>query len=275
VLNAVTGITGRYLAEKDRPTGIAIGTASIFAGMVLAFVLSALLPDGSDLPAVLRISAAFAVVAALAMIVALRKKGEHRAVSSRPDRSALRVTWGDPLIRRLCLLAIFPFGVFVAITTFAQALLEPAGVGGGTASTILLVNVVAGVVGSAVIPVLVVRRQAESTLLVTSLLVTALACAALALAPGVLVGFVAITAIGFLLLPALPIVLELVERRTGEADGTGAGLIWMAGNLGGLVVATVVGLLVDHPSAAFAVLAGVALVAVPGAYTLRRLIASL
>jgi predicted MFS family arabinose efflux permease len=108
-----------------------------------------------------------------------------------------------------------------------------------------------------------------------SLSCTAAACVLLALAPGVVTGFAAITLIGLLLLPALPIVLELVERRTGEAEGTAAGLIWMAGNLGGLLVAVVVGLLVDHPSAAFLVMAAIALIAVPGARALRRPIAEL
>jgi predicted MFS family arabinose efflux permease len=275
VLNAVTGITGRYLAEKDRPTGIAAGTASIFAGMVIAFLLSAIFADSNELPTMLWLTAIFSVVAAGTLIVVLRKPGEHKVERRRPDRGALQVAWGDPLIRRLCLLAIFPFGVFVAMTTFSQALLEPAGVGAGTASTILLINVVAGVIGSAVVPVLVVRHHAEAALLVASLSVTALACVALALWPGVAMGFIAITVIGFLLLPALPIVLELVERRTGEAEGTAAGLIWMAGNFGGLVVAVIVGVLVDHPLAAFLVMAGVALIAVPGARALRRPIAEL
>jgi predicted MFS family arabinose efflux permease len=275
VLNAVTGITGRYLAEKDRPTGIAAGTASIFAGMVIAFLLSAIFADSNELPTMLWLTAIFSVVAAGWLIVALRKPGEHKPDHHRPDRGALRIAWGDPLIRRLCVLAIFPFGVFVAMTTFSQALLEPAGVSAGTASTILLINVVAGVIGSAVVPVLVVRHHAEAALLVASLSVTALACAALALWPGVAMGFIAITVIGFLLLPALPIVLELVERRTGEAEGTAAGLIWMAGNLGGLIVATIVGILVDHPLAAFLLMAGVALTAVPGARALRRPIANL
>src|SRR5256885_2581135 len=45
VLNAIIGITGRYLAERDRPAGIAIGTASTFAGMVLPFLVAAALPD--------------------------------------------------------------------------------------------------------------------------------------------------------------------------------------------------------------------------------------
>ncbi|RZT28589.1 putative MFS family arabinose efflux permease [Kribbella sp. VKM Ac-2569] len=276
VLNAITGITGRYLEEKDRPTGIAIGTASIFAGMVIAFLLSAVFTTSSSIPAMLTVSAIFCVLAAIVLAIAIRGPVEsHTSSAPRSDRGALAAAWGDPLIRRLCVLAIFPFGVFVAMSTFAQALLEPAGVSGGTASTILLLQVIAGVVGSATIPILVVRRRAESRLLVVSLTVTAAACVLLALAPGAVTGFVAITVIGLLLLPALPIVLELVERRTGEAEGTAAGLIWMAGNLGGLVVAVVVGLLVDHPLAAFLVMAVIALIAVPGARALRRPIAEL
>lgn len=179
------------------------------------------------------------------------------------------------MVRRLSVLALFPFGVFVAMTTFSQALLEPAGVTAGTASTILLINVIAGVLGSAVVPVLVVRRHAEAALLVASLTATAFACVALALLPSAVMAFIAITLIGFLLLPALPIVLELVERRTGEAESTAAGLIWMAGNLGGLLVATAVGLLVDHPLAAFLLMAAIALLAVPGAHALKRPIAEL
>lgn len=275
VLNAITGITGRYLAEKDRPTGIAAGSASTFAGMVIAFLLAAVLADGDQLPTLLAVTAAFAVLAAVVLLLALRTPGEHKVERARPGRGVLRVAWGDPLIRRLCVLAIFPFGVFVAMTTFAQPLLEPAGVSGETASTILLLNVVAGVVGCAVVPVIVARRRAESTLLMASLAVTAIACTALAVAPGAAVGFVAITVIGFLLLPALPIVLELVERRTGEAEGTGAGLIWMAGNLGGLLTAVVVGLLVHRPALAFVVMAAVALVAAFGARSLRRPLAEL
>ncbi|WP_432945866.1 MFS transporter [Kribbella sp. CA-253562] len=270
VLNAVTGITGRYLAVKDRPTGIATGTASIFAGMMIAFVLSSIFASSNQIPVVLVLSAAFAVAAAFALLFTLRRPPVAKPVAPRPDRNALRLAWSDPLIRRLCVLALFPFGVFVALTTFAQALLEPAGVPADTASTILLVNVVAGVIGSAAIPILVARRQAQSALLALSLTATALGCAALAVAPSTLTAFIAITIIGLLLLPALPVVLELVERRTGQAESTAAGLIWLSGNLGGLLVATAVGLLVDHPTAAFTLLAAIALVAVPGARALRH-----
>lgn len=282
VLNAITGITGRYLSPDDRPKGIAVGTASIFAGMILAFALSATF--GSSLTPALALTATFCLTAAAALTTTLRTPGHFTPTKPHPSdhgqrgpggRGPLRIAWADPLIRRLSVLAIFPFGVFVALSTFAQALLEPAGVSSTAASAILLLNVLAGVLGSAIIPVVIARRRAESTHLALSLTLTALACVVLAIAPGVLTGFVSITMIGLLLLPALPIVLELVERRTGEAEGTAAGLIWMAGNLGGLLVAVVVGLLVDHPTAAFLVMAVIALIAVPGARSLKQPIAEL
>ncbi|HWD77460.1 MAG TPA: MFS transporter, partial [Kribbella sp.] len=71
VLNAVTGITGRYLEEKERPTGIAIGTASIFAGMVIAFLLSAIFTTAASLPTMLIITAIFCVAAAVVLTAAL------------------------------------------------------------------------------------------------------------------------------------------------------------------------------------------------------------
>lgn len=269
VLNSITGITGHYLTERDRPTGIAAGTASTFAGMVLAFVLSAVFPTADQLRTVIAISAGFAVVAAIALVAVLRTPGRQRHATPAAGLGALRIAWGDGFIRRLSLLVFFPFGTFIALTTFAQALLAPAGVSDSVASLILLVNVVVGVIGCAVVPIVAAKRRIELPTMILALVVSALGCVALAVVPGVAVGFVVFVAIGFLLLPAMPIVLELVERRTGEAEGTAAGLIWMAGNLGGLVVATVVGLLVTHPLPAFLLTAAVALLAVPVSLLLR------
>lgn len=54
-----------------------------------------------------------------------------------------------------------------------------------------------------------------------------------------------------------------------------AGLIWMAGNLGGLVVASVVGLLVQRPGPAFWLLVALALAGTPLGPRLRRDIGTL
>ena len=261
VLNAITGVAGRYLAERDRPTGIAIGSASTFAGLIVGFGLGAVFTE--DVRTLLLVQAGLAAVAAVAVLSVLRTPAEHRAETAPAGFGALRIAWGDPFIRRLCALVFVPFGVFVALSTFAQPLLEPAGVSEETAGLVLIANVVAGVIGCAVVPVWASRRKRELAVLTTSLLVTAVACVVLAFAPGVVTGFVALALIGFGLLPALPIVLELTERRAGRSEGTAAGLMWLAGNLGGLVVAAVVGVLVGEPLLAFLLLAVLSLLTLP------------
>lgn len=261
VLNAITGVAGRYLAEKDRPTGIAVGSASTFAGLIIGFGLGAVFTE--DIPTLLLVQAGLAVVAALAVMAVLRTPAEHKVEAPPAGLGALRVAWSDPFIKRLCALVFVPFGVFVALSTFAQPLLEPAGVSEGTAGLILIANVVAGVVGCAVVPIWANRHGRQLPVLTTSLLVTAVACVTLAFLPGTATGFVALTLIGFGLLPALPIVLELTERRAGGTESTAAGLMWLTGNLGGLVVAAVVGVLVNDPLPAFLLLAVLSLLTLP------------
>jgi predicted MFS family arabinose efflux permease len=285
VLNAITGVASRYLPPRDRPTGIAIGSASTFAGLIVGFGLGAVFASPSGIRSLLAVQAGLAVVVGVAVLVALRRPaafgteaepadggeaapsplagtaGGVEAVAS--GLGALRIALRDPVIRRLCALVFVPFGVFVSLTTFLQPLLEPAGVPEATAGLILVANVVAGVVGCAIVPVVASRRRAEVRVMGYALVVTAVACVALAVAPGVAVAFVAVVALGFALLPALPIVLELTERRAGRAEGTATGLIWLTGNLGGLVLAAVVGLLVDHPVPAFLMLGALSVLTLP------------
>lgn len=261
VLNAITGVAGRYLAERDRPTGIAIGSASTFAGPIVAFGLGAVFAE--DVHTLLLVQAVLAVVAAVAVLAVLRTPAEHKVETPPAGLGALRAAWRDPFIKRLSALVFVPFGVFVALSTFAQPLLEPAGVSESTAGLILMANVVAGVAGCAVVPIWANRRGREMVVLTASLLVTAVSCVVLAVTPGVVTGFVALALIGLALLPTLPIVLELTERRAGSSESTAAGLIWLAGNLGGLVVAAVVGVLVGDPTPAFLLLAVLTLLTLP------------
>jgi hypothetical protein len=124
--------------------------------------------------------------------------------------------------------------------------------------------ILAGVAGCAVLPPLVARRRAERGYMSAAVAVSALGCAALGLLPWLGLRGAALVAMGLLLLPALPIVLAGAERLAGAgAAGTAGAIVWMAGNLGGLVVALVVQILVHHPAAAFIAMAGVSLLGAP------------
>jgi predicted MFS family arabinose efflux permease len=265
VLNAVTKVAGENLPPSLRPHGIAVGSAGIFAGMLLALVLGTLF-GGPNLVALLFVEAGFAVFAAAAMLFELRRSavtGGGGMPSVAVDLVALREVWSDRTVRVLAGLLFLGFGAFIALTTWLQALLHNYHVSSTTAGALLVAMVLAGAIGAAALPPLVVTRRAERRIVAVSVLVTVAGGLLLAFEHEVAVDALVLIPIGLLLLTDLPVILELSERRAGESAGTVTALLWLAGNLGGLVVALLVQLLVHHPTPAFLLLAAVSLCAVP------------
>jgi MFS family permease len=131
------------------------------------------------------------------------------------------------------------------------------------AGVLLLLNIVAGVGGSALLPVAAARRGRQLHVMAAAVMVTAAGCALLALAPGFALALVVFPVIGFVLLPCLPMVLELTERAAVATASTAAGLIWLSGQLGALVITGAIGTSVHHPLPAFLALAAVTLLALP------------
>jgi predicted MFS family arabinose efflux permease len=268
VLNAVGKLAADYLPEEERAAGIAVGAGAGFAGMLLALVLGPTVGGGGHITRLLVVEAALALAAAAALARELRapapnagtESGERAAVAGQ----AIRRLWALPPMRNMAGLVFVGFGVFVALTTWLQTLLEPSGVSEGGAGALLVGMLVVGMVGCAVLPPLVDRRGAERTFMFAAATAAILGPALLALATPVAARAVVLAAMGFVLLPALPIILTAAERLSGESLAATAGaIVWLAGNLGGLVVALVVQALVHHPTPAFLAMAALSLPAVP------------
>jgi predicted MFS family arabinose efflux permease len=268
VLNAISKLADGYLPDRQRPAGIAAAAAANLVGMLAALILGAAM--GADgLRSLLLIDFGAAVVAGAALWFGLRGRAPQEIdTPARVSVGALRALFADRTTRSLGGLVFVGFGVFIALTTWLEPLLKPAGVSTATAGTLLAVLVLAGIVGSAVLPAPVVHRGLERPTLTATLLITALGCAALAIAPGTGVATVVVIMVGFPLLAALPIVLDATERVVGAAGGsTGAAFIYLLGNAGGLVIAVAVEQLLDRPGWAFVLLTAVVMVgfaSVPG-----------
>ncbi|HEX4034969.1 MAG TPA: MFS transporter [Solirubrobacteraceae bacterium] len=268
VLNAVTKVAAEHLPPRLRPHGIAAVSAAVFAGMLLALVLGTIF-GGAHIPALLDVQAVFAVIAAAAMLYELRRHGraggeEAAAVAM----TAVREVWAERNVRVLCGLLFLGFGVFIALTTWLQALLQNYRVSSTTAGALLVAMVLTGAVGAASLPPLVVRWRAERRTVGAAVAVAAAGGLVLAFEHAIAVDAVVLIAIGLLLLTLLPVILELSERRGGSSAGTVTALLWLAGNAGGLVVAVVVAVLVHHPTPAFLILAFVSLLATPLVFAL-------
>ncbi|HZL48496.1 MAG TPA: MFS transporter [Solirubrobacteraceae bacterium] len=263
VLSAVSKLAGEYLPADQRATGIAVGSAGTFVGILLALVLGPTLGAHGQLERLLVVEAVLAVIPAAALVIVLRRPGhaseEHAAI----EGSAARALWALPPMRTLCGLVFVGFGIFVALATWLQTLLAPAGVSETAAGGLLVGMVLAGTVACAVLPPLVARRHAERGFMRGAVLVGCFGCVALGLAPWLGVRALAIVAMGVVLLPALPIILTAAEQLAGSAAGTAGAIVWLAGNLGGLVVALLVQILVHHPLAAFLAMGAVSLLGLP------------
>jgi len=263
ILSAVGKLAGEYLPERDRPNGIAVGSAGNFVGMLVALGLGPVLAAHGHLGRLLVVEAVLALIPAVGLGASLRRPGrpsdEHAAIAG----SAARALWGIPEMRTLCGLVFLGFGIFVALATWLQTLLHPDGVSDTTAGILLVGMVVAGVVGCAVIAPVVSQRRRERRYMLIATGVTAAGCLVCGASGSLAVRAVALVVIGLLLLPALPIVMTASERIAGRLAGTAGAIVWLAGNLGGLVVALIVQALVHHAFPAFAALAVVALAGFP------------
>lgn len=261
VLNAVTKLAANYLPRSQRPTGIAVGSAGLFVGMLISFILGAAL--GGNIPLLLLIEAGIAVLGMVLTIIALLQPGRFiddieigaaetvEAATERP----LRTVVGDPVLRLLIGVVLVGNGIFVALTTLLQQMLAPAGVSASMAGIMLAVMVVGGVVGAVVLPPSAAKRGNQTTWMLIAVSVVLIGFLALAVVPGNVSGLIVSALTGFLLMAMLPIVLEMVEQRAGPAAGTATALVWMAGNGAGVVFSVVIGVVSGNPALGFVVMA--------------------
>jgi fucose permease len=261
VLNAITGVV-QVLPVRSRPTGIAVGSAGLFLGMVVALGMGAALAGGDRVETLMVAQAVVALIAVVAYLVVAARAPRPAAVAS-TEEGQLRAVWRDPVLRRIALLAFLGFGVFVALVTWLQALLDPRGVSESSAGTVVTVAVAVGAIGSTVVAAALEGRPVEAVLVRTTLVAAVLGCLVLAVGSGLASAWVGVVIAVLAMLTALPWLLALCERNARDAVASATALLWLAGNLGGLVVAGMLGLLLDHPGAAFALLAVVALAGLP------------
>jgi predicted MFS family arabinose efflux permease len=263
ILNAVGKLAADYLPVEERPAGIAVGASAGFAGMLIALLLGPTLGGGGHIERLLVVEAILAVAAAAILVWELREpapnEGPDEELAAVEGR-AVRALWARPQMRNMAGLVFVGFGVFVALTTWLQTLLEPAGVSEGAAGALLVGMLVFGMVGCAILPPLVDRRGAERAFMRAAALTAIVGPTLLGLATPTPARAVILAAMGFVLLPALPIILTAAERLSGPTQaGTAGAIVWLAGNLGGLVVALVVQALVHHPTPAFLAMAALSL----------------
>ena len=261
VLNSINKVAARYFAPGERATAISIGTAALFAGILAAVLMAAPLVDAGGLAALLRVQAALAVVGGAVMLIALRVPAAY------PDdpSAAVSLRWlvRDRFMWTLAALVFIGMGTYNALATWLQPILDHFGEG-DSAGLLIAVLTFAGILGAAVLPTVAARADRRRVVLMVAVVASAIAFAAVAVLHSPVWAGVWLFAAGFVLLAALPVILDWSDVHAGaERQGAAVGFLLMSGNLGGLVVVLVVQAAIGNPYLSLGVLALVTLLGLP------------
>src|SRR5215471_5887264 len=237
VLNAITKVAARYFPAKERTTAISVGSVALFAGILVAVLTGE--------PLLLWVQAAVAVAAAGWVLAVVRAPAAFPGDPS----VAVSLRWlrGDRFMWVLAGLLFVGIGVFNAVATWLDSILTHFGHGGASGALIAIMTV-GGIVGGALLPGVVARRDQRRTMLEVATVVTGVAFAVIAAVHTPVLGGVLLFAAGFFLLAGLPVVLDWSELHAGpERAGGAAGFLLLAGNLGGVVLVLIIQAVLGNP----------------------------
>jgi MFS family permease len=135
---------------------------------------------------------------------------------------------------------------------------------GGAAGNLIAVLTAGGIVGAALLPPYVAARHQRRPMLILALAFSAVAFAATDLRHDLVWLAVWLFATGFVLMACLPVVLDWSAVHAGPArEGSAAGFLLMAGNLGGVVLVVIVQVVMSNAYLPLAVLAIIGVLGLP------------
>jgi predicted MFS family arabinose efflux permease len=252
VLNSITKVAARYFPARERTLAVSVGSVALFAGILAAVLSGGPLLRAGGLTLLLRVQAATAVVAALWVLAAVRAPAEFPGDPS----VAVSLRWlrGDAFMWMLAGLLFVGMGVFNAVATWLDSILTHFGHGGASGDLIAIMTV-GGIVGGALLPDIVARRDQRRGMLEIAVAVTAVALVLIAAVHTPVFSGVVLFGAGLFLLAGLPVVLDWSELHTGpERAGGAAGFLLLAGNLGGVVLVLIVQGVLGNPYLSLGVL---------------------
>ena len=100
VLSAVSKLSGEYLPQRHRATGIAVGSAGSFAGMVIALTLGPTVGAHGQIERLLLVEAVIGVIPAIVLMALLFTPPGHSEEHAAIEGNAVRALWAMKPMKR-------------------------------------------------------------------------------------------------------------------------------------------------------------------------------
>jgi len=270
VINAMAAFARRYFSVGRRPLAITTASVGLFAGIVIAMIVSPPLANRGGLRLVELVEGFPAAIVMLWVLLGLAGPlrvpvwqvlpNELGAVSSPPPffrfvLASLRGILKDKFIWLLCGLLAIGLGVFDALNTWLQPVLAEYGMGGASGGLLALMTI-AGILGSAVLPSYAAVRNRRKLVLVLAVgLATWLFIAIMLWQSVVWIGIWMVLA-GFFLLAGFPVIVEWAGHHVKPGlQGAAVGFIMLTSHTGGIILIFVIQMALKPPYLALSILA--------------------
>jgi len=248
LINAVADLVNRHFPEEEAATATGLGTMAIFLGITVGLVATPALVEAVGVRGSQVAWAVMSLAALGAFWAAAPRRVPDRVAASEElsVREAIGRVLRSPTLWKLSAALFLGFGLYLGITTWLEQILKPKGIGESGAGLVAGMITIAGMAGSVALGALSDRIRRRKPFLVVAGAVAAPTLWLLGRL-GSLPALVAVAfVLGFFLLAALPVAISVAseDRSLGPQVGsTAVGVMLMAGNLGGALVVTVMGLL--------------------------------
>jgi len=241
VMNAITKVGARWFPLTERATAAAVPSLAQFVGIIAAMAATPSLLKGLEMPGTLLVYGAASAGAALVSLALIRERPPTPPGESEPEERT-RVFAGLRHILRqrdmLILLALFfvGLGMFNAISTWIEQVVDPRGFDSEQAGMIGAAMVIGGILGAAVLSVLSDRLHRRKLFLVLAVAGMAPGLVGLAFAGSYPLLLASSFVFGFFLMSAYPVGFQYSAEVSYPApEATSQGLLVMAGQVSGIL----------------------------------------
>jgi len=247
IFNGISKLAVLWFPLKERALATGLGTMGLFLGMIVALTLTPfLVPEGATLDlltTMLIIYAVISLVGASLFIVLAREKPAIPPEVSEAEVGATFSLRGIGKISRskdfviLEVLFFIGVGLFTGLAQWIESILVPRGISSTDAGIIAGLMIVGGILGSIVIPEISDRIMRRKPFAIIDLGFAAFMLFYLAVGADYTLLLIASFILGFFLMSALPIGLEMSAELVGPVmAGSASSLLWLFSQVGSLVL---------------------------------------
>jgi MFS family permease len=246
VFNAISKLVTLWFPFEERALATGIGIMGQYIGMIIAMMLTPFLVSASDiglLTNMLVIYAAISVISAILFTALAREKPEKAQPEALTEEAKASISFKD--IKGffgkkdfIILEALFFIGVglFTALLTWLETILNARGLTPTDAGLIGGIIIVGGIVGSMVIPGISDKVARRKPFIIADLAVAAAMLFLFAEISDFLILTVVGAILGFFLMSALPIGLEMSAEIVGSAlAGSASSFLWLFSQAGSVI----------------------------------------